>query len=164
MRMTLFADYSLRVLLYLAAHEEKLCSIQEVAEAYKISRNHLMKVVQHLGQLGVVETIRGRDGGIRLAKPADQLNVGWVVRRTEPDFELVECFNKKTNTCCIAPACKLKGVLAEAQMMFLKHLDAYTVKDMLPNKNEIAEMFASPEEIKAELAKGKKGFSLPVRK
>lgn len=142
MRMTLFADYSLRVLLYLAIHEEKLCSIQEVAEAYKISRNHLMKVVQHLGQLGVVETIRGRDGGIRLAKPADELNVGWVVRRSEPDFELVECFNKKINTCCIAPACKLKSVLAEAQMAFLKHLDQFTVKDMLPNRQQVISLFS----------------------
>lgn len=159
MRMTLFADYSLRVLLYLAVHEDKLCSIQEVAEAYKISRNHLMKVVQHLGQLGVVETIRGRDGGIRLAKPSTDINVGWVVRRTEPDFELVECFNKKTNNCCIAPACKLKNVLAEAQMSFLKYLDQYSVEDMLPNRQQITHLFISPGTSKA-----KKASTLPIVK
>ena len=137
MRMTLFSDYSLRVLLYLTVRDDRLNSIKEIAEAYKISKNHLMKVVQELSRLGLVDTVRGRDGGIKLAKPANQINVGFVVRRTEPDFELVECFNKRDNTCCIEPACALKPALAEAQAAFLKTLDKYSLADMLPQKHKL---------------------------
>jgi Rrf2 family nitric oxide-sensitive transcriptional repressor len=143
MRMTLFADYALRVLLYLTVRDEGLVSIKEIAGAYKISKNHLMKVVQELGRLGLVDTVRGRDGGIKLAKAPGEINIGYVIRRTEPDFELVECFNKRENTCCVEPACALKPALAEAQAAFLKSLDKYTLKDLMPQKRQLVQLLTS---------------------
>jgi len=102
-------------------------SVDEIARAYRISRNHLVKVVQTLTELGVVESQRGRGGGMRLAKPAKEINVGWLVRRTEPHFHLVECFEETKNTCPIAPSCGLKGALVLAQEAFLAVLDEYTL-------------------------------------
>lgn len=127
MHLTQFSDYGLRIALYLAAHEGRLVSVDEIARAYRISRNHLVKVVQALTELGVVESQRGRGGGMRLAKPAREINVGWLVRQTEPHFHLVECFDEATNTCPIAPACGLKGALVRAQKAFLAVLDEYTL-------------------------------------
>jgi Rrf2 family nitric oxide-sensitive transcriptional repressor len=138
--MTRFADYSVRVLLFLTVRNDRLISIQEIADAYDISKNHLMKVVQMLAELGVVQTIRGRDGGIRLAKRPEQISIGYVVRRTECDFELVECFNKRENKCCVEPACMLKPALVKAQSAFLKELDQYTLADFLPRKRELVQL------------------------
>src|SRR5690348_15326281 len=107
--LTLHADYSLRVLLYLAARPEHLVSTQEVSEAYGISKNHLVRVVQALGKEGFIEVRPGRAGGISLARAPAEISLGKVFRATEPDFHLVECFNKAENTCPIAPACGLKG-------------------------------------------------------
>jgi Rrf2 family nitric oxide-sensitive transcriptional repressor len=125
--LTQFSDYGLRIVLYLACHPERLVSVDEIARAYRISRNHLVKVVQTLTELGVVESQRGRGGGMRLAKPAEEINVGWLVRHTEPHFHLVECFDEATNTCPIAPSCGLKGALLLAQNAFLGVLDEYTL-------------------------------------
>ena len=136
MRLTRYTDYAIRVLLYLGAQPERVCSISEIARAYGISQNHLMKVAHDLGKAGYVEGVRGRSGGIRLAKSADQINVGDVVRRTEEGFELVEC-----GTCVIAPACGLTGVLDEALAAFMAVLDRYTLADLLNKRSKLMRLF-----------------------
>jgi Rrf2 family nitric oxide-sensitive transcriptional repressor len=140
--LTLHADYSLRVLLYLAARPEGLVSTQEVSEAYGISKNHLVRVVQTLGKEGFVEVRPGRTGGITLARPPAEISLGQVFRVTEPDFHLVECFNKEENTCPIAPACGLKGVLYEAREAFLAVLDKYTLADVMKrSRRDLTDLF-----------------------
>lgn len=136
MRLTRHTDYAIRVLLYLGAQPEKVCSISEIARAYGISQNHLMKVAHNLGKAGYIEGVRGRSGGVRLAKPADQINVGDVVRRTEEGFELVEC-----GTCVIAPACGLTGALDEALAAFMTVLDRYTLADLLNKRSKLMRLF-----------------------
>lgn len=138
MQLTLYSDYSLRVLMYLGLRPNQLCTISEISEAYGISRNHLVKVVHNLGMLGWIDTARGRGGGMALSRPASQINIGEVVRQTEPGFMLVECFNMKTNTCPIAPVCALKGALQKAQTAFLSVLDSYTLADVLGNRADLA--------------------------
>ncbi len=137
MHLTQFSDYSLRVALYLACHPERVVSVDEVSRAFGISRHHLVKVVQTLTELGVVEAQRGRGGGMRLAMRPGEINVGWLVRRTEPHFDLVECFDLATNTCPIAPACGLKGVLQRAQQAFLKVLDEYNLDDFQSRRRDL---------------------------
>ena len=131
MHLTLHADYALRVLLYLAAHPERVVSTQEVSEAYGISKHHLVRVVQGLGRHGFVEVRPGRAGGVILARPPAEISVGQVVRHMEPDFNIVECFDAETNGCPIAPACGLVGVLNEAMRSFLTTLDKYTLEDLI---------------------------------
>jgi Rrf2 family nitric oxide-sensitive transcriptional repressor len=130
MRLTLYTDYSLRVLIYLAGREAELVTISELADFYKISRNHLVKVVHELGLNGYILTTRGRHGGIRLARPAEDIRIGEVVRSTEPDFDLLECFNPATDNCVISRSCSLKGILFNAQAGFLGVLDRYTLADI----------------------------------
>jgi Rrf2 family transcriptional regulator, nitric oxide-sensitive transcriptional repressor len=140
--LTLHADYSLRVLLYLAARPERLVSTQEVSEAYGISKHHLVRVVQALGRSGFVEVRPGRAGGIALAREPSEISLGQVFRVTEPDFHLVECFDKGTNTCPIAPACGLKGVLYEAREAFLAVLDKYTLADAVKrSRRDLTDLF-----------------------
>ena len=139
MRLTRYTDYAMRVLLYLGAQPDRVCSIGEIAKAYGISQNHLMKVAHDLGKAGYVEGVRGRSGGIRLAKPADRINVGAVVRQTEEGFELVEC-----GSCLIAPACGLTGVLAEALAAFMAVLDRYTLADLLKKRGKLLRLFDVP--------------------
>lgn len=139
MRLTRYTDYAMRVLLYLGAQPDRVCSIGEIARAYGISQNHLMKVAHDLGKAGYVEGVRGRSGGIRLARPADRINVGAVVRRTEEGFELVEC-----GSCLIAPACGLTGVLAEALAAFMEVLDRYTLADLLKKRGKLLRLFDLP--------------------
>jgi Rrf2 family nitric oxide-sensitive transcriptional repressor len=129
MRLTQFSDYALRTLLYLRVHEERAVPLAEIARSYGISYHHLVKVAALLAEIGVVATVRGRAGGYRLAKDPADINLGWLIRRTEPDFHLVECFDRATDTCPITPACKLRGVLAEAMKSFLDVLDRYTLAD-----------------------------------
>lgn len=144
MRLTLYTDYSLRVLLYLGMKDsEKLSTIQEIADAYNISKNHLMKVTYDLGQLGLIETIRGRGGGIRLKVDPKDINVGQVVRHTEEDFHVVECFDKENNMCKISATCQLKGVLHEATVAFLSVLDKYTLADFLHSPDEMMALLQS---------------------
>jgi len=137
MQLTLFSDYALRVSLYLAVHEERLISIEEVSRAYGVSKNHLVKVVAKLIELGVVESVRGRGGGLRLARAAADIDIGWLVRETEPHMNLVECFEMRTNTCPIAPACGLKGVLLQAQRAFLQSLDGHPLSEFLPRRERL---------------------------
>ncbi len=142
MHLTLHADYSLRVLLYLAARPGGLVSTQEVSEAYGISKNHLVRVVQALGKEGFVEVRPGRTGGITLARQPADITLGQVFRITEPDFHLVECFNKEENTCPISPACGLKGVLYEAREAFLGVLDKYTLADVMKrSRRNLTDLF-----------------------
>jgi Rrf2 family transcriptional regulator, nitric oxide-sensitive transcriptional repressor len=143
MRLTLYTDYSLRVLLYLANKEDENVTITELADFYKISRNHLVKVVHHLGLKGYILTTRGRHGGIKLARSANAILVGEVVRSTEPDFDLLECFNPATDQCVITRACSLKGVLFNAQASFLGVLDKYTVADIAKASRKASPPFKS---------------------
>jgi len=138
-QLTLHSDYALRVLLFLAVREES--SIGEVSEAYSISRNHLVKVVHALARRGYIDSRRGRAGGIRLARPPEEINVGTVVRECEPHFHLVECFDARRNQCVITPACQLKGVLARANDAFMAVLDEFSLADVLTNREELAAIF-----------------------
>ncbi|WPB78135.1 Rrf2 family transcriptional regulator [Archangium violaceum] len=131
MHLTLHADYALRVLLYLAVNPDRVISTGEVSSAYGISKHHLVRVVQGLGRHGFVEVRPGRSGGVVLARAPAEISVGEVVRRMEPDFHIVECFDPKTNTCPITPACGLIGVLNEATRAFLASLDKYTLEDLV---------------------------------
>ncbi len=142
MRLTSFTDYSLRVLIYLGTQsKQKLSSIREISDMYRISNNHLTKVVYGLGKLGLVETIRGRNGGIRLAKKPEEINIGWVVRQTEEELDIVECFNDERNQCILSPACRLKGVLKAALEAYLKVLDQFTLADLLVNSDALKGIF-----------------------
>lgn len=141
MRLTQLTDYSLRVLMYLAARPERLATIQEIASAYGISENHLMKVVHRLGQHGFVETVRGRGGGMRLNGRAENIRLGAVVRAVEEDFQVVECFGSK-DTCRITDVCRLKGVLHQALGAFLKSLDTWTLADLVRRPKVLVDALA----------------------
>ncbi len=139
MRLTQYTDLSLRVLIYLGLHHDhcdnsrqssRRSTIREISEAYGVSRNHLMKVVQQLAAEGFVDSVRGVGGGLRLSADPGELNVGRIVRAMEPDFNLVECM-RPDNACVITPACSLAGMLAEARQAFLDVLDRHTLADIL---------------------------------
>jgi Rrf2 family transcriptional regulator, nitric oxide-sensitive transcriptional repressor len=138
MRLSLHADYALRTLMYLAVHDGHR-SIGEIAGAYGISKNHLMKVAQRLVAEGFIEAVRGRTGGLRLAHAADQVNVGRVVRTMEETGSFVECFDPSTNTCVITPACQLRHALAGALEAFFRHLDRYSLADIAKNPAAVRE-------------------------
>ncbi|MCC6947910.1 MAG: Rrf2 family transcriptional regulator [Bradyrhizobiaceae bacterium] len=130
MRLTNFSDYALRVLIYAAARRDRLITIEETAAVYGISRAHLMKVVNQLTRAGFLKAVRGRSGGLTLAKRPNQIKIGDVLRATEPDFALVECFTPD-NKCRITPRCRLRGVLKEALAAFNSTLDRYTLADLI---------------------------------
>jgi len=134
MRLTLHTDYALRTLMYLALNKGRRPTIEEIAQRHGISRNHLMKVAATLVQHGFVESTRGRNGGLVLARPAAAINIGTVVRATEDNFTLVECFDGASNSCVVAPACQLKQPFREAVQAFLNVLDRYTLADMVGSK------------------------------
>ncbi len=134
MQLTQFTDYGLRSLMYLAAQPEKLCSVREIAEHYNISRNHLVKVAHRLAQLGYLTSSKGKGGGIRLAKKPEALRLGDLVLALEPNMNLVECFNRETNTCTVVSACRLKHFLASANKAFLQELNQHTLADASFNK------------------------------
>jgi Rrf2 family nitric oxide-sensitive transcriptional repressor len=144
MHLTQFSDYAMRVALYLGCRPGELVSVDEISRAYGISRHHLVKVVRTLTGLGVVESQRGRGGGMRLARDPSEINVGWLIRRTEPHFDLVECFDPDANTCPIAPACGLKGALHRARGAFLEVLDGYSLDQFLKRRAELAPLLAGP--------------------
>lgn len=130
MKLTSFTDYTLRVLMYLGLETDRLATIQAIAEAYGISENHLTKVVHQLAKSGVVESVRGKGGGIRLALPPDQIRIGAVIRAAEGDSAIVECFSSH-DTCKITPNCKLAGILYRAFEALYASLDQYTLADLL---------------------------------
>lgn len=133
MRLSRHTDYALRVLIHLAARPDRRASIAEIARAYAISENHLMKVVHMLGRAGFIHTVRGRGGGIGLARPANEIGIGAVVRHSEPDLNLADC-----GDCLIAPACGLTRVLGEALAAFLAVLDRYSIADVSIRRTELA--------------------------
>lgn len=135
MRLTLHTDYALRLLIFLGLNPEKRRTIEEAAGHYGISRNHLMKVALTLTQAGFVDSLRGRNGGLQLARPPAEINIGAVIRKTEDNFNLVECLDHETNTCPIVSACQLKGPFAEAVQAFIAVLDRYTLADLVANPN-----------------------------
>ncbi|HEY8254602.1 MAG TPA: Rrf2 family transcriptional regulator [Rhizomicrobium sp.] len=128
--LTFYSDYSLRLLMYVSVKRDGLVTIQEVADAYGISKNHLMKVAFELGRKGFLETVRGRGGGLRLARPPEKIGVGEVVRAMEEDFTMVECFEPKTNQCVITGPCRLRGALSRALKAYFAVLDEYTLADL----------------------------------
>lgn len=141
MKLTNYTDYSLRVLMYLALKkEDELTTIQEIAEAYNISKNHLMKIIHHLGKLEYIITIRGRNGGFKLAKHPKDINIGEVVSNTEDDFSIVDCFKEGGGYCSISPSCKLKFALNEALQAFINVLNGYTLEDLVTNKAELVRL------------------------
>jgi Rrf2 family nitric oxide-sensitive transcriptional repressor len=145
MRLTVYTDYSLRVLMYVALHPERRPTITEVASRYGISKNHIMKVVHQLGVAGYIATIRGQSGGMRLARPPQDIILGEVVRRTEPDMALMPCFDPINAVCVITPACRLRGALHQAQSAFLAVLDGYSLAELVENNEVLRELFvASP--------------------
>lgn len=139
MQLTKHTDYSLRVLIYLAYRGEELSTIKEIADMYRISENHVMKIVNRLGRLGYVETLRGKGGGLKLARPAERINIGEVVRNTEETLYVVECLaDDYPGDCRLTPNCTLKSVLHTAQAAFFQHLDRYTLKDLMPRRGSSA--------------------------
>lgn len=133
MRLTIFTDYTLRVLIYLGAQQDegRVATISDIAKAYGISENHLMKVVHHLAKQGYVKTTRGKGGGMRLARAPGQINIGAVVRGAEEDLAVVKCFEEGNLNCPIVSACTLCGVLARAMRAFFDELDGQTLADLL---------------------------------
>ncbi len=151
MQLTQFTDYSLRSLMYLGAHPGRLCQIAQIAAAYDISANHLMKVVNRLAARGYVETIRGQGGGLRLARAPRLINIGEVVRDMEERFDIVECFDERHQTCPLLPSCVLRSVLSDARRNFMATLDRYTLEDVIGTN--LAGMFAP-----------RKGTRIPIRR
>ena len=135
-RLTLSTDYALRLLMLVGLEPYRLVTIEEVADRFQVSKNHLMKVAYQLGQAEYLETVRGRNGGLRLGKTPDQIVIGEVVRTMEPDFAVVEC-EDPTGYCKIAPCCVLRSVMREAVQAFLTKLDEYTLKDLLRPKSRL---------------------------
>jgi Rrf2 family nitric oxide-sensitive transcriptional repressor len=141
MRLTTFSDYTLRILMYLALHPDRFIRIQEIAAAFGISANHLMKVVQHLAATGDVLTLRGPHGGLRLARPAGTIRIGAIIRRTEPDTALAPC-----SDCIIQPACVLPDVLEKAMAAFLAVLDQHSIADLISTRSTLTPLLNSPNE------------------
>lgn len=131
MRLAEYTDYTLRVLMYCAAHPQRLVTISELAEHHGVSRNHLMKIVTDLGRQGMLETTRGRGGGLRLMKDASSIRIGDVVRAAETDFRLVECFDPTTSQCTLSPSCRLKGLFRTALGAYFKELDGMTLAEIV---------------------------------
>jgi len=131
-QLTLFTDYSLRVLIHLGNHPDTLATVAAIAGDHDISRHHLTRVVHQLGLKGYIETVRGKGGGFRLARPPAEIRIGDVVRDMETGFDLAECFRPGVSTCRLMPSCALKSVLAEAGRVFMASLDRYTLADLLP--------------------------------
>jgi len=145
MRLTSFTDYSLRVLIFLAVDPGRRATIGEIARAFDISENHLMKVVHLLGKAGLLANVRGKGGGLALAKAPDAIKVGKVVRITEGPAVPAECFDRERNACVITPICKLRGVLGEAVKAFYAVLDQYTLEDLVRNRHALSKvLFVEP--------------------
>jgi Rrf2 family nitric oxide-sensitive transcriptional repressor len=144
MRLTQFTDYSLRVLIYVAANREERTTIAEVASSYGVSENHLIKVVHFLGKAGYLATSRGRGGGLRLARPAKQINVGSVVRETEGVDIPAACFDVEADHCPIDRICRLRGVLREAVQAFYAVLERYTLEDLVFNRSRLRTVLLLP--------------------
>jgi Rrf2 family nitric oxide-sensitive transcriptional repressor len=138
MRLTTYSDYALRVLMYLALKSDGLSTIAAIAESYDISEAHLMKVVHQLGVAGYIETVRGRGGGVRLARPMEAISLAEVIRTTEPDMAIVACLKPINASCTINPSCVLKRALQRAQDAFMEVLEGYTLADLVAPRARLA--------------------------
>lgn len=149
MRLSSYTDYALRTLVFLALRPDELATIHEIAETYEISRNHLMKVVQQLSLLGFVESVRGRGGGLRLGRRAEDIRIGDVVRATEQDLDIVECFSSPAapGGCRLASGCVLKSALQEALQAFLGVLDDYTLADLVKPRRSLSQLLGLPQPV-----------------
>ncbi|UNU74178.1 Rrf2 family transcriptional regulator [Moraxella nasovis] len=164
MRLTNYSDYALRSLIYLAIKPKnhELANINDIADSYHISKSHLTKIIHQLGKLGYIESVRGKGGGIRLAKHPKQINIGTLIRHTESDFYILDCLDDSSDTpskktppdvipsleistaevtssCVISPVCQLKGVFSKAMLAFITVLDDYTLADVITNADELLE-------------------------
>lgn len=144
MRLNVQTDYALRVLMFLAARDDSSATTAEIATRFGISRNHLTKVAQALAREALVETARGRAGGLRLARPAGEISVGHVVRALEADFAIAACFQGGKGDCLIFPACRLRGVLETALEAFLATLDEVTIHDLVTLNSDLKTLLARP--------------------
>ena len=142
MRLTVYTDYALRVLMYVAVRPDPLPTIGQIADAYQISRNHLMKVVYELGQAGYLETVRGKNGGLRLARSPQEIGIGRLVRETEPDMALMPCFDPINAQCAITPACRLRGALCRALDAFYAALDEVSLEHLVAGNADLAGLLA----------------------
>ena len=149
MQLSLHADYSLRVLLYLGTHPDQVVTTRDISDAYGISKHHLVRVAQTLGEHGYVELIPGRSGGLRLAMDPSAIRLGDVVRRTEPHLRLVECFDVATNTCPITDHCGLRHQLHKAVEAFIASLNEQTLGDLLSTRRraQFSEVFIRTQEL-----------------
>lgn len=147
MHLKRYTDYSLRVLIYLGLHPERLVTISEVAGAYDISKNHLMKVVKDLVSKGFVHSVKGKSGGLKLSRSTAAINIGAVVREMESDFALVDCLGED-KTCRIIPACKLKPFLYEASQRFLEALDPFSLEDILENREVLLRLMSEEKPVR----------------
>ncbi len=138
MKLTAYTNYALRILIYCALREPRLSSVPEIAEAYGISKAHLVKAAHQMVQIGYLTSVRGRSGGIRLAMAPEEIIVGQVVRHTEGDLDLVECFNPDINTCPLMEVCELSQTMKRARDAFLDVLDQKTLADITRNHNALA--------------------------
>ncbi|WP_303983322.1 Rrf2 family transcriptional regulator [Dongia mobilis] len=144
MQLTQFSDYSLRTLIYLGLRTDQMVTIEEIAGAYGISESHLTKVVHKLGRLNIIETVRGRRGGMRLNCRPSEVNIGATVRQMEGNLTIAECFDTEHNSCPIEPVCGLTGILGDALEAFMAVLDRYTLADILKDQPAFATLLAIP--------------------
>lgn len=145
MKLTAYTNFALRTLMYCALRGDRLSRVQDIADAYGISKSHLVKAAYELGQLGYLENVRGRNGGIRLAKKPEEIVVGEVVRHTEGEMALVECFNPLTNTCPLMEVCRLNRAFLRARDAFLAVLDELTLADITSNQRPLRGRLRIPE-------------------
>jgi Rrf2 family nitric oxide-sensitive transcriptional repressor len=140
MRLTLFTDYAFRTLIYLGAHPDQVIPASAIANAFGVSSDHVAKAAKWLTQRGYIGTQRGKTGGLRLARPPSSIRIGQLVSETEPNMELLECFNAKNNRCPLTPSCRLKKALHEARRAFVAALDEYTLADLLDNAPQLVQL------------------------
>ena len=151
MRLTVYTDYSLRLLIYLAVSNDSLATIEEIAKSYGISRNHLTKVAHRLGIAGYIETVRGRRGGLRLAKTPEAIGLGEVVRYCEPDMAIVTCFDPINANCAVLSRCVLRGALSQAREAFCNVLDKYSLADLVRPRTALRSLLSiSPAALPTE--------------
>lgn len=141
MQLNKYTDYSLRTLIYLGVFEDRLCTTDELSKGFTISKNHLVKIVHRLSKLGFIETIPGRNGGIRLAKEPSKIKIVDVITEMESGFKIAECF-ESGNNCSITPICKLKEILKEGLDSFINSIEKYTLADVIPKQNQLKKHLA----------------------
>jgi len=163
MRLAEYTDYTLRVLMYCAARPKQLVTIGELAEQHRVSKNHLMKIVNDLARQGVIETTRGRGGGLRLLQSPADIRIGDVVRASETDFRMVECFDARTNQCTLTPTCRLKHVLDAALKAYFKELDGATLADIAGPAHGKPRAAAPSRGTMISPPAGRRGVAAPVK-